>query len=543
MKKLVLSLFFIILFINVSGIVLAECAGGTDLDINKIERAPGQSTFKVVATANGNGDCLRVAWTKDNLNSLLNQASPEEITSNDITGDISITSQKDTFHTTIESDKKVLDYDTYNHGWTLGSCDVDSCKSWGYSTTQFAIRTFSWPGPCYCVYTSSTEIATFGIFSGVKDRNGKAVISFSGLTPQTIDFGEQDGTVNIDNKITASWRGDLLGGHWVGTPGYNTFKDSSGAYHLTSQDFDSINNALISANEKTDVTIRNCLGESDGWKLSGISEATNCISAYNQKLNELLIDRKNEYISGNSIVKSASFVGSDFVVDEKPYSTAFPQFTLTFDAAWAGVHWITGQPKVTCPSDDSFTSGESKNLNLNVENVANEKGAFSLSLDCDGLSATLNDNKLLLDARKSQTTMAQVTYSTDSSKISKCTFKVYATRDPSKADECSFNVEVKPLPKQKTLDVNQSVVTSYSASSLSEKSSSSTLFWIILLILIACAIGIYVYTKNKRKNGPASLKNSESSSLDKHCTKCGHLLKVGSLFCTHCGQESSKEKS
>jgi len=540
MKKLIL---FLLIGIFLVSFVSSECYGGIDLDINKIERTPGQSTFKIIATANGNGDCLNIAWSKDDLNNLLNKESPEELTDKDITGDIQLIEQKDIFYTSLDSSEKLSTYDIYDNGWTIKGCNVDSCSSWGYSSTEFAVRTISWPGPCYCVYKDS-PIATFGTFIGIGNRNGRAVISFSGLSPLNIEYGQNDGTESND-KLTASWRGDLLAGHSINAPNYNVYEDSGGNFHIISPSFYEVKDATFDANGKYSITIRECLGESDGWKILGINEVQNCIKEYNTIIDQLLEDKISDYLSSaGDIVKSASFEGSNFVVEETPYSASYPQFTLTFDAEWVGVHWVTGQPEVTCPHDDSFSSGESKVLNFNVKNIANEKGAFSLNLNCEGISSTLAKNKISLGSENSEEITVMLTASTEDLKEVKCNFKAYATREPSKSDECSFNLEVKPLTGFSLEDINNSQggITGGAISESKEKSSTGTIILIVFLVLIGGSIAYYIYSQKSKKELGRKVKQKVELRKGKFCKKCGSKLKPQGKFCSKCGRKVSLRK-
>ncbi len=532
MKKLI---FVLLLGIFLVSFVGAECYGGVDLDINKIERTPGQSTFKIIATANGNGDCLNIAWSKNDLNNLLNKESPEELTDKDITGDIQLIEQKDIFHTSLDSFERLYSYSIGDSGWHPFSCNANTCSENGYSNSEFYVKNIL--GNCYCVYKDS-QIATFGTFSGIGDRNGKAVISFSGLSPLNIEYGQNDGTKSND-KLTASWRGDLLAGHSINAPNYNVYEDSGGNFHIISPSFYEVKDATFDANGKYSITIRECLGESDGWEISGINEAQNCINEYNTIIDQLLEDKISDYLSSTGdIVKSASFEGSNFVVEETPYSSSYPQFTLTFDAEWAGVHWVTGQPEVTCPHDDSFSSGESKVLNFNVKNIADEKGAFSLNLDCEGISSTLAKNKISLGSENSEEITVMLTASTEDLKEVKCNFKAYATREPSKSDECSFNLEVKPLIGFSLEEINNSQggITGAATARATGKSSTGTIILIIFLVLIGGSIAYYVYSQKSKKELGRKVKQEVELRKGKFCNKCGGKLKPQSKFCSKCGK-------
>jgi len=534
MKKIILLLIAGIFAINFISLIRAECNGGVDLDIKKIERSPEQSTFKVVATANQVGDCLSIAWSKNDLSALLNKESPEELSDKDITGDIKLIAQNDAFHTVLDNSEKIYLYSIGEAGWNPFSCNADKCSSKGYSSTDYYV--LDTIGYCYCVYKNSQPVATFGRFNGEGDRNGKAIISISGLPQLEINYGQSDGTQSIGSQLTASWRGDLLAGHSITAPQYNVYMDSGGNFHLISSNYQNVKDAIINANGQSGVTLPNCLGKSSGWHpIAGKSQAQNCIDAYNTQVTQLLQDKIQEYSSSvESSIISASFAGSNLIVNEKPYSASYPQFTLTFDAEWAGVHWITGQPKLNCPSDTSFNSGDSKTLSFDIKNVANEKGAFSLSLDCGAISPTLDSNKILLESGSSQKVNTQLTLSTENLQKNQCKIKAYATRDPSKSDECSFNVETKPLSKTTIKTTDQSITSGSQEPSLS-KSSTGTTILIIFLILIAGSVGFFIYAKNKKKGHHKEEK--EVQHLGKHCTKCGHPLKSGSKFCTKCGKK------
>ncbi len=495
MKKLIFLLIFGIFLINLGSLAYAACSGGADLDINKISLSPNNTLFKVVATANGNGDCLNIAWTKDDINNLLSQSYPETITNQSITGDVQLTEQKDTFHTSVNNADTIYSYNIGDAGWAPLSCNANTCSNKGYSSSDYYI--LNTIGECYCVYKNQ-PIATFGTFNGIGDRNGKAIISFSGLSPMQINYGQSDGTQSND-KVTVSWRGDLLAGHSITAPNYNVYMDNNGFFHLISQssNYQTVKNSQIDNNGNS---LSNCLGSSSGYRLiGGISQAQSCINLYSSALIPLLNDQLQNYVgSAGGSVKSASFEGSNLVVNETPYSASYPQFTLTFNAAWAGIHWVTGQPKVTCPSDSSLISGDNKTLSFSVKNTANENGAFSLALDCGDVSSTLSNNKLLLNQGNSTSVSATLTASTNISKKIVCTFRAYPTRDSSKTDQCSFNVKIEPLPSTIIKNTNKAITSAFSQSSIS-KSSSRTATLIIFLILITGSTGFFIYTKIKKK--------------------------------------------
>ena len=348
------------------------------------------------------------------------------------------------------------------------------------------------------------------------------LFSFVGLPDAYLDTSE--GSARIGNKIDIAYRGSLIGTKFLDEPkgAYSPFEKSNGDFILVSGDKTDADIFLIDLIE--------CINR------SGSSSASqDCISIYNSKVSSsFLTDKVDDWASNQQeIVKNAYFDGNDFVAEKNIYSTQWPQFTLTFDAEWAGVHWITGEPKVVCPSDDSFISGESKSVVLDVENVASEKGAFSLSFDCDGASSTLTENKLLLDSGGSKSVTATLTTSTEDVKKVKCSFRAYATRESAKLDECSFNIEVKPKPRIEIEDVAPSFSGITGAvPGVNKSSSAGLIILVVFLILVGGSAGFFFY---KNRKGVNVVKKVGEVPKGNFCTKCGKAVGKGVGFCTKCG--------
>ncbi len=443
MKKLkvLLYLFFLTLLSLTS---YAICTGSVDLDINEIERTPGESTFKIVATANRAGDCLNIAWEPEDINTYLEKDSSEEIVTKSVSGDIEILSQKESFKASVDSSEsqKIYLYELGDAGWKPFQCNINNCNDWGYTPTQYSVSDAI--GNCYCIYKDASPVATFGSFLGDQSYEGEAKVSFTGLPEENIRFGKEADSLNIQNKVRVEWRGDLMGGNTLTSPTYNVYKDASGKYHLTNED-SGIKGVTFDANGNTGDNIDSCLGESDGWQISSGKEgAQECISTYNNAIQELLTDKISSYIESNKQVTNAYFEGSELIAEAIPYSNRFPQFVFTFDAEWVGVKWVTGIPKVYCPEQVTFVSGDTKTVPVEVENIDNyEKGAFSLNIDCKGISSSLSEDRLSLDSNEKEQVIATLTHSTENDGSFVCNFEAYATKDTSKSSQCQFELTVK----------------------------------------------------------------------------------------------------
>ena len=523
MKRLILFLAFGIVFFSLVGGVYAECNGMTDINIHKIERTPEEPFFKVYAIANGNGDCLKIAWTKDDLNTQLQKSSPDEITDKDITGEIQLISQTATWNTA-DSYVPIYNYQVETLGVfdSIGSCS-DKCleKEHPISLPEgYAGRNII---SCYCVYQSGKE-GEIGTLGSSRTLNDQVRFSFTNLPDKVLNTAENSGT--IGDKIDVAYVGSLIGNQILERPSSDLSPFKKGGQVILVSSSKSILDSFV-----TDLII-------DINKSGSSSESQDAINRYNSKISTLQIDKTSQWVSENpNIVKDAYFNGENFIAEVKPYQTQWPQFTLTFNASWAGVHWVTGQPEITCPSDDSFSSGASKSLKFNVKNIADEKGAFGLSLDCGGISSTLNKNKVSLDSGISEEIMATLTTSTEEAKEISCNLKAYATREPSKSDECSFNVEVIPLTSVSADELNNSEISGRTSSSTSKGSSSiGLIILIIFLILIGGSIGFFIYVKNKKVKSKSPTKSQEVTHKAE-CKKCGHSLKSNSKFCIKCGEK------
>ena len=576
MRKVILFVGFVLSLTLLTGVSFATCSGSVDLDINKIERTPGESTFKVIATANRAGDCLNIAWNQEDLNKYLEGVSPDETTNKGVSGDIRILSQLDAFETILES-KKLYEYNIYDKGWTMNYCNIENCDGWGYPTTKFAVRSLLLN--CYCIYTENTPVATFGRFNGVKSSHGKAQVSISGLPQTVVSFGDRAETANIANKVKIEWRGDLLGGHWISDPDYQVYTSPAGKYHLVSESYEA-KDIKIDANGKHDITIDYCLGENDNWEITGIENAQECITAYNQEIDRVLNDKLYDYASSSNMIKNAYFVGSKLIVEEVPYSSKFPQFVLTFDAEWAGVHWITGEPKVTCPTATNFVSGENKKVTFKVQNIDSvENAAFTLNLDCDGnVNTVLTENRISLEKSESREVTATLTKSSLNDEKALCTFKAYATKEQSKIDTCTFDILVKSTtldcPPGKCCEGGSSYKPKSCSSGLvcckssgasvgecktscdsgdkqnlqesvtgnivkSSNTGSSNMIFIVLLVLILAGGGFYYlkYVKTPPEEIVSSEEDDETSETKKFCENCGAIIEEEDSFCTGCGEK------
>ena len=114
---IILGIFIIIVLLIVGSLALFSpntlstitntCYGGLNILISQASHLPGQTFFHGEATANGGGECFKIAWTEEDVENYLAEGGDSE---KGIFGDIVINSQTNTFHTREESTQLVENY-------------------------------------------------------------------------------------------------------------------------------------------------------------------------------------------------------------------------------------------------------------------------------------------------------------------------------------------------------------------------------------------------------------------------------------------------
>jgi len=424
--------------------ITGTCIGGLNILISQASHTPGQEFFHGEATANLGGECFKIAWTEEDIENYLAEGGDAD---KGVFGDIIINSQTNTFHTSERTYEVVENYHIKEYS-TWISCSNTDCKNWLSSdgieygrvvASNLGLR------KCSCIYTM--ERGRFAPFTGGRERHFEATVSIDGLGSQKISDEMQ--SVAFGDQASFQWQGDLLGTRWIDTPfAYTPFREGND-YVLTSttySNFENENVYVYTSQQKGEnyriSEIDNCI-----QKMWAMSDVQKCINAYNEKADELLMDRTNEYINSIGFVTGGSWDvdEGDLVVDLEPYSTKYPRFTFDIKAKWLGIKYLVGKPRVSCPNDQEGFSGEVRQFDLGVTNIGDGSGVFALSLDCGVLSETISPDRVSLVSGGSQTIRGTVKGTTTAEKKDSCTFLAYALKNPSIRDDCSFTYKTKPL--------------------------------------------------------------------------------------------------
>ena len=443
-----LGIFIIIVLLIVGSLALFSpntllsitnsCYGGLNILISQASHLPGQNFFHGEATANGGGECFKIAWTEEDVENYLAEGGDSE---KGIFGDIVINSQTNTFHTREESTQLVENY--VSKEISSFYCRDSDCAN-SISGERRIVDSNKGAGiyDCLCSYT--TERGNFAPFSGAGERHFNATISIDGLGSKTISDEIQ--SVSFGDQASFRWQGSLLGTRLLNTPTYIPFREGN-SYSLTTTS----NYAF----ESTRVYVDNS-GNPGYFRLDSIdncikntilySDVKRCINEYQSKADELLSNKISSYTNSIDFVTGASWDidQGDLVVNLEPYSTSYPRFTFDINAEWLGIKYVIGKPKVNCPNDQEGFSGETRQFDLGVTNIGDGSGVFSMSLNCGILSETISPDRVSLISGASQTIRGTVKGTSEQDKTDTCTFLAYSLIKPEIRDECSFSYDTKP---------------------------------------------------------------------------------------------------
>ena len=430
--------------------ITGTCIGGLNILISRASHLPGQEFFKGEATATLGGECLKIAWTEQDVESYLAEGGNAD---RGVYGDIIINSQSNTFNTYERTYEKIYYPRIKNVGThAFKTCSVSNCQKWlteegvTYDLVYGGRRIVPLVSDCYCYY--ATEWGRFAPITGTGKYDFDATISIDGLGSQ--DISSTSRSVSFGDKVTFQWMGSLLGANFVTTPPYTPFREW-GVLKLTSTNYGSLKGTTVVFKGYTSTLenyIKTCISI-----FSHPSSVNECVADYKSKVSDLIKDRKSEYIASSPLIVGAKFEGNDFVVGIEPYQTRFERFSFDIDATWLGIEYVTGVPKVSCPGTQEIFSAEKREATFEVTNVGDGSGVFGLYLTCGRLSTDVTPDSVSLISGGSTIVNGELTGTFFQDETISCEFKAVAKKDVTKVSRCYFDVKGKPraecLPGEK----------------------------------------------------------------------------------------------
>ena len=436
--------------------ITGACYGGLNILISTASHLPGQEFFHGEATANLGGECFKIAWTEQDVENYLAEGGDAD---RGVYGDIIIKSQSNTFNTYERTYEKIYYPRSYNVGKHVGaSASVSNCQKWlteegvSYDVVYGGQRNVPLISNCHCYY--GNEWGRFAPIIGTGTYDFNATISIDGLGSKPISSSSR--SVSFGDKATFQWMGSLLGANFVTTPPYTPFREW-GELKLTSTSYDGWKNTQVtSSSQYGSVTaplkdfMSKCINHPNFVYLS---QTDDCVKVYSDKTSEMIEDRKSEYIGSSPLIVDADFEGNDFIVEIEPYSTRFERFSFDINAAWLGIEYLTGDPRVSCPNDQDVFSAEERKVDLKVTNVGEGSGVFDLYLTCGRLSTDVIPDSVSLVSGGSTTVEGKLTGTFFVEEKIGCAFKAVTKKPPYNERTCYFSVEGKPreecLPGEK----------------------------------------------------------------------------------------------
>lgn len=435
-KLLITSIIVVIVLLGI-GVVMFQLqqtglGGFSTLSISNVEIVGDGQFIRVFGVATG-AEALSIDFRPSQINQYINDDGFSA--TKNVVGSITLDKQLKSFPIIKETDKNFFIARAEKVG-LLSSCPSVS----GYTYIgKYISLSFS----KVCFYKKGVGINSE--FSGQSIRDSQINFDIGGATgilrPSS---GFNTITLN-DGKTKIEWTGDLSNYNQITAPfSYSVlFHESKfqkliddDAYVLTIQEVTKLNNCLGISNTGGFNIISGLFEGLSNLRTN--SQVDNCINIYNNKIDNLLVDRTSLYKSSIN-AKGISFITGDIstttnleegslIVDLKT-ADAFPTFIITLDAFKVGIIELKGTPSiVSCVPDNEINSGDSISPTLTVKNIGESDGSFFGRVTCSGdaiASGIISEQ--FFKAGETKNMPVQVTgqnIEVDTSKFTFCTYTI-----------------------------------------------------------------------------------------------------------------------
>ena len=363
--------------------------GSTALSIDNVV-IDGNNRIRIFMVAEGAED-LDVILNEDKLDSFLKPKGYDA--TQPIQFKLRLEKQTVSFPITKQTDRQFYNLNLLNRG-TFAINSVEKCQTELNNIRSGLIAVGSiragsgFKIPVVCIYKES--LGNQGVFSGAEINDYEVSVSLNGEMA-TLSRKGSDGEISSSNVITlANGRAKVEG--VAAFSGFDRISAPS-SYSLlfqNSQYTDFIPSDAYASEEAAANRFQDCIGvgrqSPSNFKFGFIdsrktvSEITNCVAEYRQKINQVTLSRTSEYknsIAAFAKEDSIRFIGDSLVVDlDRP--NVKPSFVIDLDAAWVGIKELKGEPEIVqCAEGRTFNSGDTQTRTLRVRNKASSDGSFS----------------------------------------------------------------------------------------------------------------------------------------------------------------------
>jgi len=421
--------------------IFGECSGGTTVlgitnaHITTSSDLGGKEVLRIIAVANGGGECLTIGFDGDDI---IDELGDEYDVESGVFGDLITKLQTQTFTSSQKSGQIYKISRGEKQSGTL--CSVSNCEK-DYNNVINSIRTFPVTGTCYCYFKNL--IGREGQFDSTSKKDFEVEFSIDGLGSTTLSSGQQSGKIGSNAFI--KWSGDLFSGTWLSTPNYDTYLQiADNEWRMTNDGYyDDISDRL---EDDEDCISRgytvSCCG---GISTNPITCSNSHMNQYNTFVDLKLSNKDNTFISQESSVESGDWNGNKFITDLATQTT-WQVFTIDIDADWVGIHKLVGIPEVKCPSETlDVTSGQSRTIEFKVRDKAGTNPSFGLNLVCASGSGSLQQSRINNVGTTYEEVNGYVTISTTTEKDFSCTFEAYDLNEPDNKDSCTASFKGRPF--------------------------------------------------------------------------------------------------
>lgn len=289
----------------------------------------------------------------------------------------------------------------------------------------------------YCIYKE--RVGTKGVFNNPTTKfEADISLSVGGDTQQETISSDQS-SVNFGNVATATWTGNLVTGEALPTNinNYVAIKE------LSSNMWKIVRESTYDDYDDTEPIADNNLNNLDdtSWSddieyyeienaVSGVNYASNIVMSSDASYSENYFSEFNED-TGNFIVTLDRSLGN-------------PNIVFRVKASWIGIVIPVGEPSIISLNSESFGSGETGNIEVEVKNIGDVEGTFSAKLvDCQPFNviSTSATTRVTLSPEEIGKMIITLDAGSTSDDISQdCKIEVYDVNDPSIMTISSVNV-------------------------------------------------------------------------------------------------------
>ena len=390
---ILLLAFASIFFINyepVQEAVVPDCVGGTLINsisnvfVTNSQDLNGKQVIRVSLTGKPSGECAEIILDKNAVNQKLSQSGYG--ISQSVFLDLTSIEQSKMFN--INSNGQGI----FKSGYIDAGFNLFPTTSWcnqklsekGVGGTTYLVFAPKLSGvKCYYWYPYGDGM---GEISFVGRLNSKVGFSAGALGSTVVD--SRLGSAKIGDKIHIKWGGDLINGIDITRPNYDGF-NIGGVWRL-------VKDGTYSNIENKRSLLLTCVVnvKKDAF-LTQEKLETECLNPYNDYVNLNTVNLLPTLINVDPIISSATTDGIslNLLFNE---SVTFPSFTVDIDASFVGIFQLISEPDVSCPADQTYNSGESKEVNFIVKNKGSNNAVFALSLTCGESIKVLNPSAVSL---------------------------------------------------------------------------------------------------------------------------------------------------